>query len=222
MRSAVVVISLSLGLVAAAAGQPAGGSGSQGELDPAIVEKIEELGGKVMRVAQNDPGVEVSFHLGRNHDGLRRFDASAAGNADPPAIDDELAVLGELDQLVSLHLGGTDVTDAGLLHLADLVTLKRLHLEKTSLTDAGLVHLAKLEQLSYLNLYQTGVTDAGLVHLKGLKNLRNLYLWQTEVTADGAESLQDSLPECDLDLGWDESEEVEEPEEPDQESDPDA
>ena len=207
MRSALIVISLTLGLVGA-------GLAQQAELDSAVVEKIEELGGRVMRVAQNDPGVEVSFHLGRNRDGLRRHDAPKPGEPEPPAIDDGLAALGSLE-LVSLHLGGTDVTDAGLSHLAGLTSLKRLHLENTGITDAGLVHLAKLEELLYLNLYQTEVSDAGLSHLQGLKNLKNLYLWQTNVTPEGAESLKESLSECDVDLGWQEPEEAEESADPD-------
>ena len=222
MRSALIVISLTLGLVGAGLAQQGGGPGSQAELDSAVVEKIEELGGRVMRVAQNDPGVEVSFHLGRNRDGLRRHDAPKPGEPEPPAIDNELAVLGSLEKLVSLHLGGTDVTDAGLSHLAGLTSLKRLHLETTGITDAGLVHLAELEELLYLNLYQTEVSDSGLSHLQGLKNLKNLYLWQTKVTPEGAESLKGSLSECDVDLGWQEPAEAEEPEEAEESADPDA
>ena len=103
---------------------------------------------------------------------------------------------------MSLHLGGTDVTDAGLAHLAGLASLQRLHLEKTRVTDAGLAHLAGLENLSYLNLYQTAVTDAGLAHLEGLKNLKSVYLWQSKVTPDGAERLRKALPECEVDMGW--------------------
>ena len=218
MRNAMIAISLSIALISIGAAQQEGGSESASELDPAVVEKIEELGGKMMRVARDDPSVEVSFHLGRNRDGLRVHDEPDAGDSKPPALDGELVVLKSLENLVSLHLGGTDVTDEGLSHLAGLTSLKRLHLEKTNVSDEGLPHLSKLENLSYLNLYQTGVTDAGLQHLEGLKQLGNLYLWQTKVTREGAETLKKALPECDIDLGWEEPEEPEDSEEPDEEA----
>ena len=209
MKFAMVAACISFGMVAAGIAQQEGGPGSDADPDPAIVEKIEELGGRVSRLAQNDPGLEVSFHLGRGADGPRLQDDSSAGDSEPPTIASGLALLKGLNSVLSLHLGGTDVTDDGLSHLSELTTLKRLHLEKTKLSDAGLAHLAMLENLSYLNLYGTGVTDAGLEHLVGLKNLKNLYLWQTKVTAGGVEKLQQALPDCDIDVGWEQQAEAE-------------
>lgn len=214
MRSSTIAILLLLGVISNGSAQQ--GRSSEDGPDPALVEKIQELGGRVMRVAADDPAVEIAFHLGRSQDGLRKVDATDSDGPESLALDGELAVLKELGQLVSLHLGGTDVTDEGLVHLAGLTALKRLHLEKTRVSDAGLAHLASLESLSYLNLYQTGVTDAGLAHLEGLKNLKSLYLWQTKVTPEGAEKLSQALPECHIDLGWkapEESEKAEEAEE---------
>ena len=204
MRSVTVAIVILFGMVVAGVAQQEGVSTSTVEPDPAVVEKIEELGGKIMRVAQNEAGLEISFHLGRNQEGLRQHDTSQTDTSVPPALDGELTILKGLKHVLSLHLGGTDVTDVGLAHLAGLTSLKRLHLEKTKVSDDGLAHLANLENLSYLNLYQTGVTDASLPHLEGLKNLKNLYLWKTQVTADGVEKLQQALPECEIDLGWEE------------------
>ena len=178
---------------------PEAGSGP----DPAVVKRVEELGGKVTRLAQNDEGLDVSFHLGRNRDGIRQFEASESGGAKPPALDAELSVLKDLKNVQWLNLAGTDVTDKGLQQLTDLTSLTRLHLEKTAVSDAGLEHLKGLENLTYLNLYQTAVTDAGLDHLRSLKTLKNLYLWQTEVTPAGVGKLQESLPDCAINLGWD-------------------
>ncbi len=204
MRSILISIPLLIPLSVTGLAQQGSASGSAEELDPSVVAKIEELGGKVMRVAQNDPGVEVSFHLGRNREGLRSHDEPKPGEPKPPPIDGELEVLGGLDSLLSLHLGGTDVTDAGLAHLAGLTSLTRLHLEKTAVSDDGLAHLGQLGKLRYLNLYGTGITDQGLHHLEGLKSLASLYLWQTQVTPEGVEKLQAVLPECEISLGWDE------------------
>ena len=218
MRYATVAVCISLGMVAAGFAQREGGPGSDADPDPAIVERIEELGGRVSRLAQNDPGLEVSFHLGRGPAGLRLQEDSSAGDPEPPSIASGLALMKGLKSVLSLHLGGTDMTDEGLRHLAGLTSLKRLHLEKTKLSDAGLAHLAKLESLSYLNLYGTAVTDAGLEHLAGLKNLKNLYLWQTKVTTGGVEKLQQALPDCDINVGWDLQEEAQEEAEPEPEA----
>lgn len=207
MRSATIAILLLFGVTWNGAAQQEGGSGDGP--DPALAEKIQELGGRVMQVAANDPGLEIAFHLGRTQDGLRQVDATDSDVPESPALDGELAMLKDLGQLVSLHLGGTDVTDDGLAHLAGLTALKRLHLEKTRVSDAGLAHLSGLQSLSYLNLHQTGVTDAGLAHLEGLKNLKSLYLWQTQVTPEGAEKLRQALPDCHIDLGWKSPEETE-------------
>lgn len=211
MRNATIAILLLLGVTWNGAAQQEGSS--EDGSDPALVEKIQELGGRVMRVAADDPAVEIAFHLGRSQDGLRQVDATDSEGPESPALDGELGILKDLGRLVSLHLGGTDVTDEGLVHLAGLTALKRLHLEKTRVSDAGLEHLAGLESLTYLNLYLTGVTDAGLAHLEGLKNLKSLYLWQTQVTPEGAEKLRQVLPDCHVDLGWKAPEEPEQAEE---------
>jgi hypothetical protein len=109
--------------------------------------------------------------------------------------DDGLVHVKALPKVHELNLKDTQVTDAGLANLAALATLKRLHLEKTKVTDAGLAHLKDLANLEYLNLYGTAVTDAGLEHLKGLKNLKKLYLWQSQVTDAGVAKLKEASPE---------------------------
>lgn len=213
MRSITMAVWISFAMIGSATAQEEEGP------DSAIVQKVDQLGGTVMKIAQNEGGLEVYFHLGRNHDGLRQFESPKPGAPKPPALDGELGLLKEMENLVWLHLGGTDVTDQGLPHLAGLTSLTRLHLERTKVSDAGLAHLKDLQNLAYLNLYQTGITDAGLAHLEGLKGLKNLYLWQAKVTEAGVEKLQQALPDCKIDVGWKESEapEEEEPEEEEKE-----
>ncbi|MCY3758287.1 MAG: hypothetical protein OXG96_11250, partial [Acidobacteria bacterium] len=67
MRSITLAVLFSFVLIGSVAAQAEEGA------DSAIVQKVEKLGGKVMKIAQNDDGLEVYFHLGRNHDGLRQF-----------------------------------------------------------------------------------------------------------------------------------------------------
>jgi hypothetical protein len=109
--------------------------------------------------------------------------------------DDGLVHVKALPKVYELNLKDTQITDAGLANLATLATLKRLHLEKTKVTDAGLAHLKDLANLEYLNLYGTAVTDAGLEHLAGLKNLKKLYLWQSQVTDAGVAKLKEATPD---------------------------
>ena len=96
--------------------------------------------------------------------------------------DADLAALsGVADNVRSLNLAGTAVTDAGMAVVATLPNLTELHLERTAVTDAGLRRLTPLANLEYLNLYGTAVTDAGLDVLKPLPALRRVYVWQTKV-----------------------------------------
>jgi len=155
---------------------------SQAQTD--AIASIQEKGGLVLEVAQNDSSLDVAFHL-----------------ASKPAEDGDLEPLQQLANVVNLNLRKAAITDAGLVHLKGLETLQRLHLEKTAITDAGLGHLTDLTNLVYLNLYETAVSDAGLQHLKGLSKLRKLFLWKTKVTQGGVDDLLKSLPELEVVLG---------------------
>ena len=104
-------------------------------------------------------------------------------------------------QVAWLDLGRTEASDTTLEAVSRLENLTRLHLEQTRVTDAGLANLKGLQYLEYLNLYGTAVTDEGLQHLTDLSSLRALYLWQTGVTEAGIQSLQQALPDLDVNLG---------------------
>ena len=108
--------------------------------------------------------------------------------------DDELAQLGSIGpNIVQLHLGYSQVTDAGLSHLKQMPNLERLHLLKTSITDAGLSHLKALKKLTYLNLYDTQVTDRCFETLKTLPALRSLYLWGANVSDAAARQFEEDM-----------------------------
>ncbi len=116
--------------------------------------------------------------------------------------DSELAALRPLaPQTVWLNLGGTRITDAGLLTVAQFKNLTRLHLNRTAVSDRGLPQLAGLQWLEYLNLYGTRISDAGLESLAALKRLRTLYVWQTGVSDSGLERLRSALPRLQADSG---------------------
>ncbi len=75
----------------------------------------------------------------------------------------------------------------------DVITLD---LSKTLVTDAGLKELAHLKNLTALDLSWTKVTDAGLNELAGLNGLTTLNLSNTPVTRGGVAGLQKALPKC--------------------------
>ena len=174
--------------VLSVAGVPAYG---QEQSQQEAIKAIEEAGGSVREVAQNDKRLEVDFHL-----------------ASESASDDAVAHVTKLGDVMRVHLGGTEITDAALGHLKGLSSLVALHLEHTKVTDAGLENLKGLNNLEYLNLYGTAIGDAGLAHLKGLTNLKKLYLWQTKATEQGIAELKKALPDLDVNTGW----ELKEPE----------
>ncbi len=113
---------------------------------------------------------------------------------------DALAPVAE--NIVSLDLARTAVTDAGLAKVANMTQLKELRLDNTGVTDAGLDHLKGLAQLEYLNLYGSKVTDTGIQKLAGLKNLKALYVWQTGVTKAGVAQLRGKAPQLYVNNGW--------------------
>lgn len=94
-----------------------------------------------------------------------------------------------LTSLQTLGLGNTQDTDAGLARLR-LTGLQQLFLGGSQVTDAGLAQLQGLTGLQDLSLGGTQVTDAGLVYLQGLTSLQGLGLNDTQVTDAGLAHLQ--------------------------------
>ncbi len=116
-----------------------------------------------------------------------RLAGKAFGDAQLAALAPIAAAMHRLD------LGGTAVTDDGLVALADMTELRRLQLDRTAITDAGLAHLSGLRRIESLNLHTTVVTDEGIKTLVNLPKLRRLFVWQTAVTKDATNALASAL-----------------------------
>ncbi len=95
--------------------------------------------------------------------------------------DDGLEFVSRLSKLEFLALTNTRV-GSGLSHLENLENLKTLILDKTDVSDADLDHVLKLQSLEFLSLTETAVTDAGVVPLREMPNLHRLWLFRTKVT----------------------------------------
>jgi hypothetical protein len=85
------------------------------------------------------------------------------------------------DEVVSLNLGHTDVTDGGLKELAGLGRLRTLDLRFTGVTDAGMKELRRFADLKHLGLTHTDVGVLGLEELPRLTSLETLDLMETRV-----------------------------------------
>jgi len=183
----VIPIAVAFLLTAALLSTQAQNKPQRTDAEQKAIAKVQQLGGLVLELAQNDPRLEVSYQ-----------------QSDHKFSDEQLVPLKEFKaQLVHLNLRGQEVTDANTVQLKDLTALTRLHLEKTKVTDKGLENLKGLVNLEYLNLYGTVVTDAGLVNLEGMKKLKDVYLWQTKVTDTGVAKLKKALPQVEIVRGFD-------------------
>lgn len=110
--------------------------------------------------------------------------------------DADLVYLKGLRNLRELTLDTTQLTNAGLVHLAELPSLQTLvlmgDLARSKLTGKGLFHLKNLESLRSLGLAFIRVDDADLAHIKAMKRLKSLSLCGSGPLGDkGVQHLKD-------------------------------
>ena len=105
------------------------------------------------------------------------------------------------DQLVSLRLSGTLLSQSDWQKLSELKNLRMLFLDNTSASDQDLSSLSTLNSLFYLNLTVTTITNEGLTNLSSIKSLQQLFLFGTACTPEGIAQLKKQLPTCIIDVG---------------------
>ena len=113
-------------------------------------------------------------------------------NFGPETNDKTLEDVEGLNEVQTISLAHTKITDSGLRFLAKFPRLNRLDLSHTAVTDDGLIELQRLRKISELNLGYTKVTLPRLAIAKSL----------TEASLDlsGLEITDEELP-----LLWSES-----------------
>jgi hypothetical protein len=104
---------------------------------------------------------------------------------DVPIADSDVGYLTRLAELRTLDLRFTSISDKALAQLGCYEHLRSLNLSGTHVTDTGLEYLLELKQLEELDLSLTGISDQGVEHLRKLPALRDLSLVDTQVS-DGA------------------------------------
>ncbi|MFM9960869.1 MAG: hypothetical protein ACKV2Q_06550 [Planctomycetaceae bacterium] len=86
------------------------------------------------------------------------------------------ARIAECQQLQSLQLVFTSITDDGLKTIATLFELNRVNIDSHVITDAGIGQLKTLKKLDHLSLRASHLTDSSLEHIAEIKSLTRLDL----------------------------------------------
>ena len=115
------------------------------------------------------------------------------------ATDEQLHELGksQFQSVEHVLLVGSPITDTGIFSLRSetFPRLRRLRLDETEISDAGLAHIAdELPYLEKLYVSRTKISNDGIMHLSAMNNLVFLELTETAVDTDGIERLKKSLP----------------------------
>ncbi len=168
--------------------------------DQDSLNSLKELAGSSL--AELDQGYQDFLRL--NDDDLRRLDPDVSlrnlSLGGTRVTDAGLLSLPKLKSIEWLDLFGTQVSDAGTEGLAAAVNLRQLSLERTQISDKTVGRLGDARRLQQLDLSGTGVTDAGLAVVGQLTSLEALWLANTLVTDRGIAQLRDLAQLRTLDL----------------------
>jgi hypothetical protein len=122
---------------------------------------------------------------------------------------EDFSTLPRLNRLETLWLGGHQVTDAYLEHLAEirLPSLLTLGLENTSITDHGMKRLCEVYDLEFLSLFGSRrVTEESVPSVARMQNLRTLRVGMSGIAPQArrtraVDRLIRVLPKCYVDYG---------------------
>jgi hypothetical protein len=148
------------------------------------IKEIERVQGKVFMTQPQGPEW-LRRAIGKEWSEVLLEDVVSLNLADSEVTDDSLAYLKGLPNLERLWVNRTKVSDAGMVHLAGLTKLKELGLQGSRVGDEGMHKLTRLTNLEVLFVSQMKLTDAGMIPIREFKQLRTLSLEETRVTDAG-------------------------------------
>ena len=93
--------------------------------------------------------------------------------------DEQVGQLSSL-KLRMIDLRNTNITDAGLTHLAQIQSLVDIQLEKSKITDVGVQKLADLDLKSFNANYCTSISNRSLAVLAAMPSLEQVQLDYTK------------------------------------------
>lgn len=106
------------------------------------------------------------------------------------------------EQVITLKLGNTGITDRSLKEMGMVKNLTRIYLENTAITDAGIGALKNnTPHLEYVNLTGTKITDAGLMELAAHPSVKRIFVWQCAVTEGGIAAARKKRPDAQIETG---------------------
>ena len=155
-------------------------------LDTILVKELQDSGFHIWRIAQNSDLLRIVYV---------KFGDSKFTN------EDLIRLKPLLNNIAWLDIGGSQITDEGMVHLSTFNKLERIHLENTGITDNAIESLVSLKELRYLNLHGTNISDASLGTIAQIKSLKSLYIWNTNVTAKGISQLEKKRPDLNIESG---------------------
>jgi hypothetical protein len=124
------------------------------------------------------------------------FNANALSHRiDPPFSDADVLLLDGLQPLlVDVDLSNTEVTDAGVAHLAGFDRLRSVKLKDTRTGAEAARVLAALPAIEVVNFYGSDLDDAGLAVLANAASITTIYAGETKVTDAGVEAARAANP----------------------------
>ncbi|MGM0945719.1 MAG: c-type cytochrome domain-containing protein [Bacteroidota bacterium] len=109
------------------------------------------------------------------------------------------------DQMIQLNLDKMPLKGLDLGFLQNFKNLSTLRLNFTDLEESQILQIGKIQSLTSLSLAGVKLSEGSIKALQGLENLQNLYLWQSGINQDQQNLLQSSLPQVNIDFGFDDT-----------------
>lgn len=159
------------------------------DFEAADTEDIESLNNAFRSVSAKypeSPALEVSYF------GISAFQ--------PGSLTD-LKLIKE--QLVLLNLNKMPLAEVDLDFLRNFPNLEELQLNFTGINSSHIKLISELESLEILSISGNEVSQESLADLTKMKNLKKLYLWNTGISEPDQKSIQEALPNTEIDFGFD-------------------
>ncbi len=120
----------------------------------------------------------------------------------PRPVDDNTIsnLISQTDQITSLSLAGSDITDDALYHISQLPDLSSLYLTYTAIEGSGLTYLRDLPALGTLSLSGTGLQNEHIINLSQMPALEAVYLHDVPVDSMVIVALQGFMPAVNISL----------------------
>jgi len=122
--------------------------------------------------------------------------------------DDDLPSLQHFDQIKSLNVSSTNLTDGAIEHVLKLRSVRELDLVFTRITGAGIRELGAHPNLTTIHVWHDQLDENGLAGLQDMENLTQVYLWvpdfgdEDKLLPPKIKRARRARPDVDVDVMW--------------------